>query len=161
MISRKCSIYPSCPQLSRSLVGDESRTCSSSSKQQQLQGSGILLSDTLSAPTHFNTFYSMAFVVSLSYEFCPSNLLYTPQHNCTSYFFQIFSFQTFHQRLDLRECTTCACTARPDVLHIITYVRALSLAVVKINNSAALLEAEYLLIKYFNFPRTQKRHRGC
>lgn len=73
-------------------------------------------------------------------------------HNFTYYFFQIVSAQTFHLQLDWKDCRTSACSAHTRVLYIITYV--LSLAVVKINNSAHLLEAEYLLIKYSHFHQT-------
>lgn len=76
-------------------------------------------------------------------------------HNFTyNFFFQIVSAQTSHLQLDWKDCRTSACSAHTPVSHIITYVLVLSLVVVKINNSADLLEAEYLLIKYSHFHQT-------
>lgn len=76
------------------------------------------------------------------------------------FFFQIVSAQTSHLQLDWKDCRTSACSAHTPVLHIITYVLVLSLAVVKINNSADLLKAEYLLIKYSHFHQTLECHQA-
>lgn len=129
------------------LVGDESRKCCISSEQQQLECFAILLSKTLTALSDFDIIYFMAFVVLPSCESCTSNLA------------------TISQRLFFSDCfspdfPSAAWLKRLQNFRMLCPYTRFAYYYVRARNSADLLEAEYLLIKYSHFHQTLECHQA-